>query len=90
MKTRKVPVRMCVACRQPNNKKDMLRVVKMPEGIKLDMTGKAQGRGAYICPSLECMEKAKKSRALERALESTTSDELFSEIRRAILRRDIV
>lgn len=89
MKTKKVPVRMCVACRQPNNKKEMLRVVKTEEGIKLDLTGKAQGRGAYICPSIECMEKAKKSKALERALESTTSEELFAEIKRAILRREI-
>lgn len=90
MKTKKIPVRLCVACRSPRPKKEMLRVVKSPEGmLKLDTTGKAQGRGAYICPEVECLDKAKKTRALERALEYPLTDELYNEIKRVILRRAI-
>lgn len=90
MKTKKIPVRLCVACRQPKPKKQLLRIVKSPEGmLKLDPTGKAQGRGAYICPELACLEKAKKTKALERALDYPLTEELFSEIKRVILRRAI-
>ena len=90
MKPKKVPVRLCVACRQPKAKKELLRIVKSPEGfLKLDTTGKAQGRGAYICPEIECLDKAKKTKALERALDYPLTDELYNEIKRVILRRAI-
>ena len=90
MKQRKAPIRLCVACRQPQTKKTLMRIVKSPEGmLKLDTTGKAHGRGAYICPEIACLEKAKKTRALERALEYPLTEELFNEIKRAILRRAI-
>lgn len=90
MKTKKIPVRLCVACRMPRPKKEMLRIVKSPEGmLKLDTTGKAQGRGAYICPQIECLDKAKKTRALERALDYPLTEELYNEIKRVILRRAI-
>lgn len=90
MKTKKIPVRLCVACRQPKAKKEMLRIVKSPEGIlKYDPTGKAQGRGAYICPEIECLDKAKKTKALERALDYPLTEELYNEVKRVILRRAI-
>lgn len=69
LKPRKIPLRMCVGCRARNDKRNLLRVVRTPEQeIILDPTGKRAGRGAYICPRVECLRKAIKSRALERAL----------------------
>ena len=70
MKPRKVPMRMCVGCREMKPKRELLRVVKSPQGdIALDRTGKMPGRGAYVCPSAACLQKAVKTRQLERALE---------------------
>lgn len=90
MKQKKVPVRMCVACREGKPKKELIRIVKNKEGaVGVDLTGKAQGRGAYLCPAVECLEKAVKSRALQRALECELSEEMVAEIKRVILRRGI-
>ena len=90
MKQKKVPVRMCVACRQGKPKKELIRIVRNKEGsVGVDLTGKAQGRGAYLCPSAQCLEKAIKSRALQRALECELTEEMASEIKRVILRREI-
>lgn len=90
MKQKKVPVRMCVACRQGKPKKELIRVVRNKEGsVGVDLTGKAQGRGAYLCPSVDCLEKAIKSRALQRALECELTEEMAAEIKRVILRREI-
>ena len=90
MKQKKVPVRMCVACRQGKPKKELIRVVRNKEGsVGVDLTGKAQGRGAYLCPSVDCLEKAIKSRALQRALECELTEEMTAEIKRVILRREI-
>lgn len=58
-------------------------------GVGVDLTGKAQGRGAYLCPSVDCLEKAVKSRALQRALECELTEEMAAEIKRVILRREI-
>lgn len=91
MKQKKVPVRMCVACREGKPKKELIRIVKNKDGqVSLDLTGKAQGRGAYICPTVECLERAYKSKAMNRALECTMDEAMFSEMKRVILRRDIV
>lgn len=90
MKQKKVPVRMCVACRQGKPKKELIRVVRNKKGsVGVDLTGKAQGRGAYLCPSVDCLEKAIKSRALQRALECELTEEMAAEIKRVILRREI-
>ena len=90
MINRKKPVRMCIACRQPREKKELIRIVKNSDGaVSVDTTGKAQGRGAYICPSVECLEKAYKSKALNRSLECAMTEEVFSELKRVILRREI-
>ena len=90
MKQKKVPVRMCVACREGKPKTELIRIVRNKEGaVGVDLTGKAQGRGAYLCPSVQCLEKAIKSRALQRALECELTEEMAAEIKRVILRREI-
>ncbi len=77
-KTRKIPQRQCVGCREMKDKKALLRIVKTPEGeILLDSTGKKSGRGAYVCPDLECLKKARKSRALERAFDTAIPAEVY-------------
>lgn len=68
MKPKKIPMRMCLGCNEMKPKKELIRVVKSPEGeISLDFTGKKSGRGAYICHSVECFNKARKGRRLEKA-----------------------
>ena len=70
-KPRKIPMRMCVGCREMKPKKELLRAVRSPEGtVSLDNTGKKAGRGAYVCLSAECLKKALKQRQLDRALEA--------------------
>ena len=81
MKTRKIPMRMCVGCREMKEKRSLLRVVKSPEGaISFDRVGKAPGRGAYVCKSKACFEKAVKQRQLERALETRVDEAVFSQL----------
>ena len=81
MKTRKIPMRMCVGCREMKEKRSLLRVVKSPEGaISFDRVGKAPGRGAYVCKSKECFERAVKQRQLERALETRIDEAVFSQL----------
>lgn len=77
-KPRKIPMRMCVGCREMKPKMSLLRVVKPQEGeVHIDRSGKAPGRGAYVCNSAECLKKAQKTRALERALESKIEPGVF-------------
>ena len=74
---KKIPMRMCIACREMRSKKELMRVVKTPEGsLVFDATGKRNGRGAYLCRTNACTERAWKIRALERALEAPVNDEL--------------
>ena len=81
MKTRKIPMRMCVGCREMKEKRSLMRVVKSPEGvISFDRVGKAPGRGAYVCKSKECFEKAVKQRQLERALETRIDEAVLSQL----------
>ena len=78
LKPRKIPQRQCVGCRTMRDKKELIRVVKSPEGdIALDATGKKSGRGAYVCPNGECLKKARKSRALERAFDTAIPPEVY-------------
>lgn len=68
MKQKKLPLRMCTGCGEHKPKKELVRVVKSPEGeITLDISGKKPGRGAYICPETACLQKARKARRLEKA-----------------------
>ena len=85
MKIKKMPQRKCVACQDRDSKKTLVRIVKMKEGqIFLDLTGKANGRGAYICNSCECLEKAIKSNALGRAFKSEIPQEVYDKLREEI------
>lgn len=78
MKTRKLPVRQCLGCRQHFDKQDLIRVVKNKQlEINLDFVGKMQGRGAYICKSQTCLNKAIKSRAISRAFSMQIPDEIY-------------
>ncbi len=77
-KVKKIPQRQCVGCRTMKDKKALLRVVRTPEGqIVLDATGKKSGRGAYVCPDMACLKKARKSRALERAFALEIPDAVY-------------
>ena len=81
-KTRKVPMRMCVGCREMKPKKELLRVVRSPEGsLSVDATGRKPGRGAYVCRSAECLKKAMRSHAIDRALGVTVPQELYETLR---------
>ena len=81
MKPRKIPMRMCVGCREMKPKMTLLRVVKPQDGdAHIDRVGKAPGRGAYVCDDIECLRKARKSRALERALECAIEDAVFDQL----------
>ena len=74
-------MRMCVGCREMKEKRSLLRVVKSPEGaISFDRVGKAPGRGAYVCKSKECFERAVKQRQLERALETRIDEAVFTQL----------
>ncbi|HEX3011489.1 MAG TPA: YlxR family protein [Syntrophomonadaceae bacterium] len=80
-RTRKVPQRMCVGCREMKNKRDLVRVVKTPEGsVMLDTTGKKSGRGAYVCPNQECLSLAVKHKALQKALQQEIPAEVLVSI----------
>lgn len=82
MKPRKVPMRKCVGCNQMFEKKSLLRIVRNNEGqVFVDVTGKQNGRGAYLCHNRDCLEQAFKKRAIERALEISLSDDLKDTIR---------
>lgn len=81
MVTKKIPMRMCTGCREMQPKKELIRVVKTAEGeIKLDATGKLNGRGAYICKNKACLEKARKTNALARAFEMQVKDDIYQRL----------
>ena len=76
---KKIPMRQCLGCREMKPKKELIRVVRSPEGeITLDFRGKANGRGAYLCPDPACLKKAIKARALERALDTAIPEEYIA------------
>ena len=79
---KKVPIRQCVGCHNMVSKREMIRVIKTSDGqIMLDATGKKNGRGAYICNSRECLEKAIKSRSLERSLKAAIPSEIYDSLK---------
>lgn len=90
MKTKnKIPMRQCTGCREMKNKKEMLRVLKTAEGeILLDATGRKNGRGAYICRSEECLEKAMKNRGLERSLKTQIPEAVYEELKKEFAQID--
>ncbi|HOF94392.1 MAG TPA: YlxR family protein [Clostridia bacterium] len=81
MAAKKIPMRMCIGCRQMRPKRELVRVVRSGEGkISLDPTGRAPGRGAYLCRDGACLERAMKSRALERSFEQKIDSELYEKL----------
>lgn len=82
MKTRKVPQRMCVGCMEMKPKKELIRIVRTPDGeVILDSTGKKAGRGVYLCVDKNCFEKALKGHKLEKGLQQPLSDELMERLK---------
>lgn len=78
MKPKKTPMRMCVGCREMKEKRELIRIVRTPEGTAvLDSTGKRSGRGAYVCRQEECLKRSIKQRQLERQLEITLTPEII-------------
>ena len=74
--------RTCIVCRNTSGKTELIRVVRTPEGqVRLDATGKANGRGAYLCPNAECLKKAIRAKALERAFETAIPAEIYDRLR---------
>ena len=80
---KKVPMRQCVGCRDMKVKKEMIRVIKTAKGeIALDVTGKQNGRGAYLCGKQECLEQAMKSKGLERSLKQSIPEDVYERLER--------
>ena len=81
-----IPQRTCIGCNSQKNKKDLIRIVKNKDGeISIDRTGKANGRGAYICDNVECLEKAIKSKRLEKTFETKISEAIYENLRGVII-----
>ena len=76
---KKIPMRQCTGCREMKSKRELIRVVRSPEGeISLDFRGKKPGRGAYVCPNPACLEKSRKTKALSRAFDMQIPDEVWA------------
>ena len=89
MKNKKVPMRQCVGCRELRNKKDLMRILKTPDNnVIFDDTGRMNGRGAYICPSVKCLKKARRTKAIERSLDISIPDEVYDAIERQMSELD--
>ncbi len=83
---KKIPLRTCMGCNEKKPKKELIRIVKNKEGIiSLDKTGKQEGRGAYICNSVECLEKVVKSKRLEKVLEKEISEQIYNNLKDVII-----
>lgn len=90
MKTKKIPMRMCVGCGEMKPKRELIRVIKTSEGeISLDFTGKKSGRGAYLCKSIACFMTAKKGHKLERSFSCRVEDAVYKEMEN-VLRKEIL
>ncbi|ERI92911.1 hypothetical protein HMPREF1982_02069 [Clostridiales bacterium oral taxon 876 str. F0540] len=86
MKPKKIPQRMCTGCMEMKPKKELIRIVKSCEGdLSVDLTGKKPGRGAYICKNEECLEKAIKTKRLEKNLETKFDDSIYSKLKEEII-----
>lgn len=86
MKVKKIPLRMCTGCMEMKPKKELIRVVKSPEGeVSVDLTGKKSGRGAYVCKNTQCLEKAFKAKRLSRNLDTAISEDVYNRLREEII-----
>lgn len=85
LKKKKTPERKCIGCNQGRDKRELLRIVRTPEGrAEIDLTGKKSGRGCYICKNPDCLKSARRSRRIERALETEIPAELYEELERTV------
>lgn len=81
MKVKKIPLRKCIGCNEMKSKKELIRIVQNKQGeINVDLTGKAHGRGAYICNNKDCFQKINKSKALNRAFQSEIPQEIYEKL----------
>ncbi|GAB6157590.1 YlxR family protein [Desulfotomaculum varum] len=86
-RVKKVPLRMCIGCQEMKPKRELIRVVRTPqETVEIDPTGKKSGRGAYICPHPDCLQKAVKGKRLERSLECAISPEVIETLRQGMVK----
>lgn len=84
---KKIPQRQCMGCRERKAKKELIRVVRTPEGnVQVDFSGKVNGRGAYLCPNPECLRKAQRIKSLERSLEIEIPEEVYARLEKEIER----
>lgn len=89
VRKRKAPQRMCLGCREIKDKRNLIRVVRTPEGeIELDNTGKKAGRGAYICPEIDCLIKAINTRGLEKSLRRKIPEDIVDLLKDQLERPD--
>ncbi|MBS4539889.1 YlxR family protein [Clostridium sp. D2Q-11] len=89
MKTKKIPLRKCIVCNERKEKKDLVRIVKNNEGeVFVDMNGKANGRGAYICNNKECLDKAFKSKAFNRAFKTNISPDVYNSLKEELYKNE--
>ncbi len=83
---KKMPQRTCMGCNEKKDKKDLIRIVKLPNGeINIDKSGKMPGRGAYICDNIQCLEKAVKTKRIERVLETKIENTIYEKLRGVII-----
>lgn len=81
LKAKKIPMRMCTGCQERREKRELVRIVRSPNGeISLDRTGKKSGRGAYLCADIACLQKARKAKRLERALSCEIPDAVYASL----------
>lgn len=89
MKPKKLPMRLCIGCREMQEKKTLIRVVKSPEGeISLDVTGRKNGRGCYICKRKQCLEKAIRLHQIEKAFSCSISPEVYEQLKEQLENTD--
>lgn len=89
MKTKKIPMRMCLGCREMKPKRELIRIVRNKDGaISLDTIGKAPGRGAYICPNEACLNACVKTKALARAFEAPVSEDIIGALKEELYKVD--
>jgi predicted RNA-binding protein YlxR (DUF448 family) len=91
MNKRKIPMRMCTGCMEMKAKKELIRIVKNKEGeVSMDLIGKKPGRGAYICKKTDCLDKAIKSKRLDKNLEVKINDEVYEKLKEKIIENENV
>lgn len=82
---KKVPIRTCAGCRTAKDKKELIRIVRRPDGtVIVDRTGRENGRGTYLCPDPGCLSKARKSKSIERSLSVRITEELYEELEKEL------